>query len=389
VYAVKRWIRRIRLYDKHNMKELSVLRVTNSIYPEVMGGVGLHTHYMSRVQAEMGHDVTVLTSDNGDQRLPRNEARDGYKIRRLHELIRPVDNSITPQIFKYFLMMNDEFDIIHLHSHLYFSSNVCAILSPLTDTPIVLTNHGLISQTAPNWLQRIFNPTIGKITFEAADRILCYTQTDKKRLRDRGIKADISVIHNGIDCTMFAPDGRRPNKQLLFVGRLKTGKGVDTLVKSFGRIAFDHPDWTLKIVGDGPLRNDLEADVERLGIESQVDFLGKVPNKNMPELYNESAIFVLPSLNEGMPRTVLEAMACGTPVVTSDLPQLIPVVGKNAVGYTFKTGSVTELSARLEQIISGKDRRKEMAINSRDLIVNNYSWSETVKETVKVYREVL
>ncbi len=365
---------------------MRILRVANSVYPEVMGGVGLHVHHMSRVQSEMGHEVTVLTSDNGDRSLPREESRDGYRLIRHSELARPLDNSIVPGVISTVRDRQQEFDILHVHSHLYFSSTVSALLNQFSDTPLVLTNHGLVSQTAPRIIQRVFNATAGRVTFEAADRILCYTETDRDRLRERGIKSDISVVPNGIDCSKFSPGNDSSDEQILFVGRLKPGKGVDDLVEAFGALAEDHPDWELKVVGDGPLREELLERAETLGIEERITFTGEVPNAQVPDLYRESAIFALPSYSEGLPRTVLEAMATQTPVVASSLPQLEPVV--DGAGLTVEPGDTDEIAEALSSLIVNSDRRAQHGSRGRKVATKTYGWEQTVKQTVDVYREV-
>ena len=368
-------------------ESLRILRVVSSTYPEVIGGIGLHVHHMSRMQAEMGHDVTVLTSDNGNQSLPREERRSGYQLIRHKEIARPLDNSITPDIFNTIRSFLSDYDVLHIHSHLYFSSNIAALVSHFSDIPVVVTNHGLISQTAPSWIQKGFNLTLGKLTFETADRILCYTETDKQRLRDRGIRAEISVIPNGIDCSQFSPNGVEPTSQFLFVGRLKTGKGPQYLLEAFAEQALEYPDLSLKLVGDGPLRGDLERQAASLRISDQVEFLGEVHNDELPQLYNESMAFVLPSLSEGLPRTVLEAMACSTPVITSALPQLEPLV--DSAGVTVTPGAPDQLSDGLSYLIEHPDERERMGAAARKKVKQNYSWDDTVRRTNNVYAEIL
>jgi len=368
-------------------ESIRILRIAASTYPEVVGGVGLHVHHMSRMQANMGHDVTVVTSDNGDRSLPREERRAGYRLIRHREVARPMDNTITPGIITTLRRNVSEYDVLHIHSHLYFSSNVAAMVSRLSDIPTVVTNHGLISQTAPTWLQHVFNPTLGKFTFEVGDSILCYTETNKRRLEERGIETDISVIPNGIDCSQFKPTDAEPNHQLLFVGRLKDGKGPHYLLDAFGRLATAYPGLSLTLVGDGPLRPDLETQAAQLGVSDRVEFLGEVPNDELPRLYNESLAFVLPSLSEGLPRTVLEAMACGTPVVTSDLEQLRPIV--DGVGYTAEPGSPGDLRAALDDLLQLDGKIEDFGENARKKVGQQYSWQNTVEETVNEYRQII
>lgn len=369
-------------------ESLAILRVASDVYPEVMGGFGLHVHDMSKLQSRLGHDVTLLTSDHGNSDLARQEERDGYRLIRHREIADPVDNSIIPCLVRSLRNRSQGADVIHAHSHLFFSTNLTAIFSRFTDTPLVITNHGLMSQTAPMWIQKAFLPTVAKFTLNSADRIMCYTETDRDRLRDRGITANVSVVSNGIRCDRFRPDNSTPEGDyILFVGRLKEGKGVKYLIDAFANIADEYPDIDLKIVGEGPLRGSLRSRCWERGVDQRVTFAGNFPNEDMPELYNEATVFVLPSLSEGLPRTVLEAMSCGTPVVTSALPQLEPVV--DGAGHTFPVGDVERLADHIRSLLNDQTLRESLGDYGRERILEEFSWRETVRETTEVYYELL
>lgn len=369
-------------------RPLEILRIASDLYPDVLGGGAIHAHAMSRRQAAAGHDVTVLTSDHGDRSAPRTETRDGYTLRRLREVVRPVENSITPGIFPALRERVPTADVVHAHSHLYFTTNASALSARFSETPLVLTNHGLISQTVPRWVHDIYLPTVGRFTFNSADRVLCYTEMDRRRLRERSIDAPIDVIENGIDCDRFTPPADKPRDQaLLFVGRLVDRKGVRTLLDAFARLSDRRPQLELRLVGDGPERSTYEARSRGLGIADRVEFLGRVDYEAIPRQYQQSQVFVLPSLNEGLPRTVLEAMACGTPVVTSSLPQLEPLVAGS--GYTVDAGDTSGFVEAIDDLLSDDDRRARMGERGRQTVRAEHSWSETVRRTTNVYHELV
>lgn len=369
-------------------QRLRILRVVSDLYPEVSGGLGIHAHSMSKRQVAMGHDVTVLTSDHGDSSLPRKEQRDGYTLIRLRELAAPLDNSIIPGVVPALWQRAKEADVVHAHSHLFFSTNLAAAFSRWADTPLILTNHGLISQTAPRWLQAAFIPTVAKFTLNSADRVLCYTDTDRDRLRNRDIDSEVAIVSNGIDCDRFTPVEANPDgDQLLFVGRLKKGKGVRYLIDAFEQLSTEYTELRLKIVGDGPRREMLEEQCIDYDIKDQVTFTGNLSYEEIPEQYNESTVFVLPSLSEGLPRTVLEALACETPVVTTALPQLKPVV--NGSGYTVPKGDIEEFVDAIDRLLSDESLRSEMGKTGRQSVLEQYSWTKTVESTTNVYYGVL
>lgn len=366
---------------------LGILRIATDLYPEVTGGGAIHAHAMSKRQAEQGHDVTVVTSDHGDRGRPVVESRSGYTVVRNRQLGRPFGNSIVPGTLASLYRRLPDADVVHAHSHLYFSSNVAAAVARFSDAPLVVTNHGLASQTAPTWVHKLFIPTVGRFTFNAADRILCYTDTDRRRLRERGVHTPIEVIQNGIDCQQFAPDGGPDEPQLLFVGRLTDAKGVPTLLSAFDSLASTYPAIRLRIVGDGPARSRYERRCRDLGIGDRVTFAGDVPYDAMPGEYVESFAFVLPSHNEGLPRTVLEAMACETPVVTSALPQLEPVV--RGAGYTVERGSPGPLAEAVGTLYEDDDRRREFGRTGRQRVLEDHVWRQTVDETTGVLADLV
>ena len=369
-------------------RPLRVLRVSTDTYPELIGGGAIHAHELSRMQAEMGHSVTLLTSDHGDHHSPDRERRAGYDLRRYREFARPFGNSITPGMIPALSRLAASHDVVHAHSHLYFSSNLAAVVARVSDTPLVVTNHGLYSQSAPKAVQNAFLRSVGRFTFESADRVLTYSEPERSELRSLGVSAPISVVHNGVDCERFAPAAGEPGgSQVLFVGRLKETKGVHRLVEAVAGLVGKVPDVSLKVVGEGPQREELGDLVGRLGIEDRVTFTGRLPNDELAEVYAESTVFALPSTAEGFPRTVLEAMACGTPVVSSDLPQLEPVVGE--VGATVPAEDAAALESALRAFLTDETRRSASARAGRQLVYERYSWAETVAKTTRIYYELL
>lgn len=355
---------------------MRILRVAQKLYPDVSGGGPYHVHALSRDQAAMGHDVTVLTV-SGDPTLARTEERDGYRIHRRPPTVDLLGNDISAGVAR-FLRQVDEFDIVHAHSHLYASTNLAALATRLKDVPLAITNHGLFSQTAPEPVFEAYLRTLGRWTFDAADVVFCYTDADRDRLRAYGISAPISVVSNGIDTDRFTPTGQTSDRvngdpAILFVGRLVAGKQPGDAVEAVARLRKRRPDATLTVCGDGSLAADVKQRAATLGITDAVDVLGQVPYSEMPQLYRSADALILPSRAEGVPRTVLEALACNVPVVTSDLDQLSALV--DAAGETAPVGDIEALTAALDRIVDGTERAP------RSLVVPDHDWTSTVEAT--------
>lgn len=353
----------------------------------MIGGVELHAHYLSKAQAELGHNVTVLTTNSGHE--PEYEFRDGYHIVRVKPLFRPLGNSFSPSLFLWISNEKKKFDIIHAHSHLYFSTNMCALARKFSMPPLIITNHGVVSTSVPLGFQSIYLNTFTRWTYEAADKIICYSDEDMAALEKLGINAEkISTIHNGVNFELFTPVSNSNTKnQILWIGRFVPGKGVEYLIDAFSLISGKFPDLRLLLVGDGPTKAAIVERIRTLNLGPRISIIDFVPNEEVPILYRNSDIFVLPSLFEGVPRTILEAMSCGVPVVCTDLPQLKRIVDKCGITVPVKNHQL--LADAISIILSDKNLRKDMSKNGRERIQKCYSWGDTVKRTLTVYEEVI
>ncbi len=361
---------------------MRILRVAQKCYPDVNGGGPYHVHAMSRDQAAMGHDVTVLTVRYDDS-LPRLEERAGYTVVRYDPAVTLLGNDISPGVARY-LRSAEDFDVIHAHSHLYFSTNLAALERVLGDVPLAITNHGLYSQNAPEWVFDLYLRTVGRWTFNRADVVFCYTETDKERVQEYGVSSPIEVVANGIDTERFTPEG--PESELvdadgpvvLFVGRLVEGKRPWLVLEAFAELLSERPDAELYLCGDGPLREELETQVAKLAISESVTFLGHVPYDEMPKVYRSGDVLVLPSRAEGLPRTVLEASASGTRVVVSELEQVSSVLGEcdAVVDVTNTRATATAITARI-------GRKPEVTSGGPEGIVSR-CWRDTVERTTAV-----
>ncbi len=358
---------------------MRILRVAPWIYPDTKGGGDYHVHAMSRDQAAMGHEVTVLTT-RSDPSLPRVEETHGYTVYRVPPGVTLLGNEISPGVAR-FLWHADaaDYDVMHAHSHYYFSTNLAALVRRLGDVPLAITNHGLYSQNAPERIFELYLRTLGRWTFNQADVVFCYTDVDRERVRELGVASRIEVVPNGIDTERFTPEG--PDSELidadgpvmLFVGRLVDGKRPWLAAEAFAEVLETHPDVALYLCGDGPLRGELETQIEELGIGASTTFLGHVPYDEMPKVYRSGDVLVLPSRAEGVPRTVLEAKASGTRVVLSELEHVQPVLGSR--DQVVETPDSASFASSLINTLD------EDGVSGGEEAASGQRWSETVERT--------
>ena len=377
---------------REEIKLLKILQVTNDLYPEVVGGIPLYVHHLCRDLSRMGYYTTVLAcsrSNHGHAKI------DDYNVVYHKILFSPLGNSFSPHIFRTLLKIRDDYDLIHAHCHLFLSTIMASLVRRIGSPPLIITTHGIMSASAPDWFNLLYMKTIGKWTLKSADRVICYTEMEKDKLANM-LKIDsekISVIPNGVDTDLFRPDPNN-NKQsnqsnaitILWVGRFVRGKGVEYLIQAAKILVKAVPDLKILLVGDGPSKGKIKGLIEKFNLKKNVIIKENVPNENMPEVYQKSDIFVLPSLNEGVPKTLLEAMACGIPVIISEFPHLEELI-KNA-GLTFPKGDVHALADKIMRLIRDRELAKELGNNGRNKIVEGHSWGNTVRKTTELYEEV-
>ena len=368
---------------------MKILRIVSDLYPSVVGGIGIHAHRMSTEQARRGHEVTVLTLNQ--KKSPETEFVDGYHVFRFPSYFTMCGNSFAPGLILEIMRRRKSVDIIHAHSHLFFSTNVCVLARLLHSAPLVITNHGLISASAPSWLNTLYKHIISRMTFHIADHIICYTDIEKENIETLGIDPKkISVIHNGVDITLFAPrdsEKNTYNKQILWVGRYVTGKGVDYLIDAFSQVQKMIPETHLVLVGEGPEKKAIEFRIQNLNLQSSVTIIDYQDNADLPEVYKKSDAFVLPSHMEGVPRTILEAMSCGIPVVTTNLSHLVEII--DGAGLVVPPKEPALLSDAILTILEDPSLAKNMGQRGREKIEQEYSWEDTVGKTIGLYESII
>lgn len=368
---------------------MKILRVASDLYPSVVGGYGIHVHEMSRMQAALGHDVTVLTA-NPDH-LPEEEHVDGYRVIRFNHSIKMVGNTISPTLFFKMMEMRNDYDVIHAHSHLFFPTNVCALVKKYGSSPLVITNHGILSASAPHWLNVGYMNTLGRWTLNSADRVICYTPLERDRLiSEFGVHPEgIAVIPNGVNTEVFSPGVARADdefRRLLWVGRYVKGKGVEFLVHAAAELVRAVPNLRVTLVGEGPEEEAIRQLASELRLDAHIEYLPFMSYDEMPAQYRRAEMLVLPSLQEGVPRTMLEAMACGRPVVISDFDHLRHLV--DGAGIMFPKGDVGALSTAIRRLLESPDEAEALGRHGRETIMVQNSWQNTVMSTIDLYQEL-
>ncbi len=202
----------------------------------------------------------------------------------------------------------------------------------------------------------------------------------------------ITVIPNAIELSVFTPPRQREHEgpvRLLFVGRFNAFKNVETLLKAAAHLKkMDIDNFELQLIGDGEQRSTLERLTVEKELTRQVHFLGWVDRNSILNFYRQADLFVTATTWEGMPNTVLEAMACGLPVVASRASGLEELVKEGVNGYLVDINDPVALADRLLDLIDNPYERLRMGKESRRVAEQEFAWEYIAEQYVEIYQKI-
>ena len=227
--------------------------------------------------------------------------------------------------------------------------------------------------------------------YRNANAIVAISTTTRKNLvQVYEVPPDsITVIPPGLSEDRFTLGNvARTDNEILYVGRLDARKGLDFLITAFAEVVRHNAKAILKIAGTGKLKNKLQQLATNLGIFERVVFLGKVSDVDLKVLYQSAAIFVLPSKFEGFGIVLTEAMACGTPVVGTDVPGIIDIV-EEGHGRLVEQGNTRQLADMLRNMLNNRSLRSAMGKKARKMAMENYHISIISRKFTSLYGTIM
>lgn len=261
----------------------------------------------------------------------------------------------------------------------------CAVLSKFCFRKPLIVRTGFelyrfTCQKGHGCLRRAFIRFISAVTYKTADRVYLATAEDRDFvLRTFHIpESKISIRPNWIDTSVFRPlEVPEKDEHILFVGRLTAQKNLPLLIEAIAGMP-----WTLDIVGEGELWTDLEQYARQKGV--RVNFLGSVSNSHLPEIYNSYPVFVLPSLYEGNPKALLEAMACGRAAIGTDADGIRTVIQHRKNGLLCDP-AVKSLQDAINNLLSDKNLRTRLGAAARAQIIETQTLEKLIDQELLDY----
>jgi glycosyltransferase involved in cell wall biosynthesis len=354
-------------------------------YPAEHGGIERAVENLAQQLAAAGHDVTVYSTP-GSRPAPTGPGTP--KVRTVGALKTMYTHTLSQTLLAVHDAARSDVDVVHVHG---VGPGIVIPLLHARRVPTVLTVHALDFERDkfPPAARALFRGLSGP-GVRRADAVVAVAEHLRTSLQKRyGVTA--TVIPNGVttDESGRAPErladlGLCPGGYLLFVGRLVPEKRLDLLLRAYARLGTSLP---LVVVGAGAgsYASGYESSLRQLAA-GDVRFLGEQPHEAVCDLLAHAQVCVNPSALEGLPLTVLEARALGTPVVLSDIAPHRELLGPG--GILFADGDEDALVARLCEALGRRAALQAEADAGRADVAATYSWENVAARTLEVYREV-
>jgi len=369
---------------------MKIVQTPVRFHPAI-GGVEKYVFDLSVQLVRLGHQITVVCANEP----PFEECQvQGIQVRRLPYFFKIAGTNITPSLF--FQLMKEDFEVIHTHFPTPWSAEISLICAKLRKKPCILTYHNDVEKPGLlGLITKFYNTFLLNLLLRAVDKILV---TQPRYIHDSRFLTKhlekISIITNGIS---KLPDGTRllrKKTSLLFVGILDNYhryKGVDYLIEALFLVSQDCRDIHLDVVGNGDLVTELQQRARHLNVDQYIRFWGYVDDQKLTELYQTSTVFVLPSidLHEGFGIVLLEAMAHGLPVVTTEVVGISTEIIEHGAGVIVPAKDPVAIAEAVNTLLSDPWKAQQMGRNGQELIQRKYLWTEITKEVIKIYEDVV
>ena len=364
---------------------MKILMLTWEYPPRVVGGIARVVYDISRTLLKDGHDVTVVTYREGD--TPYFEDDKGVKVYRVDNYMINPNNFIDWIMQLNFNMVakvneimkeQGEFDVIHAHDWLV--AYAAKTLKNSYNIPIVSTIHateagrnsGIHDET-----QRYINDTEWMLTYESAEVIVNSNYMKNELQRLFGLPYEkINVIPNGVNLNLFN-------------GILVYEKGIQHLISAMPKILEGYHDAKLVICGKGGMQDELQEQVNAMGIGNKVYFAGYMKGKDVQKMYKAADIAVFPSTYEPFGIVALEAMLSENPIVVSDIGGLNEIVEHRVNGMKAYCGNPNSIADSILELLYDHKLCADITRKAKNKVRNEYNWSKIAQDTHFTYQKAI
>ncbi len=347
------------------------------------GGPSRSVPMMAKGLSEAGIDVFLMTRYSDDM---NTHSLDGTNVR----FITLKDGFNSKEIEKF--IIKEQVDVVQLQSIWSLDYHKLAKICRKHHIPYLITPRGMLepwSLSQKKWKKNLAMFLYQRRDLNHASCIYTTSELEAQNVYKLGIKIPRSVIPNGIETDAYPCrlNSTSVKKQILFLSRIHEKKGIELLIDAWNKIGGDYPYWNVKIVGNGDKEyiNQLKTKVANLNLSRCIEILPPVFGQEKIELYQSSALFVLPSYSENFGMVVAEALSCGVPVITSEYTPW-DFLNKEKAGWYIKLSIEDMTSALREALNKPLDDLLTMGQNGAKLVRNKFDYRSVAQQTISLYK---
>lgn len=368
----------------------------NYEYPPIGGGGGNATFYIAREMAKRGFEPFVLTSHF--KGLKNYEEKDGVKIIRTPVIRRKIHQSNPFEMATFIISgILKSISIKKLNPSLsiaffsipsgpiaYFLKKIFSISYVIYlrggDTP------GFLGKELSFYHRATF--PIQKTIMKNASLIMAVSENLKKLALKYLGEFDIKIVPNGIDLDVFYPKDEIAEEPIkfLFVGRLTNQKGLLFLISALTQLTKNANKFQMIITGDGPLKVEIQRIIEECGLNNFIQLTGWIAKEKMPDLYRKCDVLVFPSIEEGTPNVLLEALASGLPCIATSIPGCLEFIKDGYNGFLVEPKNSEQLASAMKRTIENPELIYEMGKNARKS-VESMDWGKRTEQIITFLAE--
>lgn len=368
---------------------MKVAILSQRFVPFYLGGTEIATYNIADQLSKRRHEVHIITTSNHELKIIENTS---FFIHRVKTIEFPILRNTIYCFKALFLVKKIKPDIIHSQTITINGAGFAAFLiRKFLKIPYVVWGRG--SDVYSKWLEKPFRKTI----LMNSDAAIALTN-DMKNSMQTICDKPVFIISNGIDVDKFNGVNKdrirkkykikNDEKVIIFVGRLKPIKGLYYLLSAMKLIQNKDKKIRLLVVGYGEEKTKLEELSKKLSLSTQVIFTDKISNELIPEYLGAGDIFVLPSLSEGFPVVILEAMASGLPIIATKIRGISEIVKDGENGFLIPPKNSNEIAEKILMLINDSKLIKSISDNNK-IEAQRYSWETIVEKIEEIYFQVI
>ena len=273
-----------------------------------------------------------------------------------------------------------------IHANWTISASISVLASIFINKPVIASIHGsdVYETKRIRWLG-----IATRFFLTRCDQIIAMSKSLVNMTIQLGITpAKVARIPDGVDPNYFTPQGDDRSPVILFVGSIIQRKGVDYLIEAAPRVFARHTDYRLVLIGEGPLDRELERRAQFLGVGDKVELLGALSPDHVRDWMQRSILLVLRSVEEGLGVVLIEALACGTPCIATNVGG-IPDIIHDQVGRLVPARDADALADSINSILDNPEEWNQKSTMARTYIVENYAWESIAGQIADLYRRVV